>query len=25
AEVILPCAPPPEPKYQLRRTGSAPF
>ncbi|XP_010251669.1 PREDICTED: ABSCISIC ACID-INSENSITIVE 5-like protein 2 [Nelumbo nucifera] len=24
-EKILPCAPPPEPKYQLRRTSSAPF
>ncbi|KAJ0045764.1 hypothetical protein Pint_05699 [Pistacia integerrima] len=24
-EKLLPCAPPPEPKYQLRRTTSAPF
>ncbi|CAL0333612.1 unnamed protein product [Lupinus luteus] len=24
-EKMLPCAPPPEPKYQLRRTASAPF
>lgn len=24
-EMLLPCAPPPEPKYQLRRTTSAPF
>ncbi|XP_043721768.1 ABSCISIC ACID-INSENSITIVE 5-like protein 2 [Telopea speciosissima] len=24
-ENMLPCAPPPEPKYQLRRTSSAPF
>ncbi|KAI9075833.1 hypothetical protein K1719_042200 [Acacia pycnantha] len=24
-ESMLPCAPPPEPKYQLRRTTSAPF
>ncbi|XP_042514440.1 ABSCISIC ACID-INSENSITIVE 5-like protein 2 [Macadamia integrifolia] len=24
-EKMLPCAPPPEPKYQLRRTSSAPF
>ncbi|XAR48349.1 hypothetical protein NMG60_11031152 [Bertholletia excelsa] len=24
-EKILPCVPPPEPKYQLRRTSSAPF
>ncbi|XP_030449460.1 ABSCISIC ACID-INSENSITIVE 5-like protein 2 isoform X1 [Syzygium oleosum] len=24
-EKMLPCAPPPEPKYQLRRTTSAPF
>ncbi|KAA8519013.1 hypothetical protein F0562_016213 [Nyssa sinensis] len=24
-EKVLPCVPPPEPKYQLRRTSSAPF